>query len=115
MSTPANWESVCSTRKAAQIASIPRDWIFRLPSASQSNVLDVPLHSDLLTPKELEITEVTDVQALLQKLHSAEWSSAEVTTAFYKRAIIAQQLVRPYHVTSFSMCSPGFTQDELPD
>jgi amidase len=97
MSSPQNWEAVCSARKDAQIASIPRNWIIQLPPNTQTNVLDVPLHSDLLTPKELEITEVTDIQTLLDKLHSAEWSSVEVTTAFYKRAIIAHQLVRPYH------------------
>lgn len=91
MSSPPNWQAVCAARKEAQLASIPRDWIIQLPPDTQTNVLDVPLHSQLLTPKELEITEI-DIQTLLNKLHSAEWSSVEVTTAFYKRAIIAQQL-----------------------
>lgn len=95
MSSPQNWEAVCSARKDAQFASIPRDWVIQLPPDTQTNVMDVPLRYGLLTPKELEITEVIDVQTLLNKLHSAEWSSVEVTTAFYKRAIIAQQLVRP--------------------
>jgi len=43
--------------------------------------------------EELEITEIDDVSALLDKLAKGEWSSVEVTTAFYKRAIIAHQLV----------------------
>jgi amidase len=33
-----------------------------------------------------------DVEVLLKKLSSAEWSAVEVTTAYYKRAIVAQQL-----------------------
>lgn len=98
MSSLQNWEAVCSARKDAQFASIPRDWVIPLPPDTQTNVIDVPLHSGLLTAKELEITEVTDVLTLLNKLHLAEWSSVEVTTAFYKRAIIAQQVVRPYYV-----------------
>jgi amidase len=89
-----HWKAVCIARKEAQFASIPRDWIIQLPPDTQNNVLDVPLNSGLLTAKELNITEVTDVQILLRKLHSAEWSSVEVTTAYYKRAVIAHQLVR---------------------
>lgn len=56
--------------------------------------MDVPISCGLLSPREVEITETTDVGILLEKLASAEWSSVEVTTAFYKRAIIAHQLVR---------------------
>jgi amidase len=114
MSSPPNWEAVCSARKDAQLASIPRDWIIQLPPDTKTNVLDVPLHSGLLSQKELEITEVTDVQTLLKKLHSAEWSSVEVTTAFYKRAIIAQQLVRPC-MTSFLVLRSRLSQDQLPN
>jgi len=55
--------------------------------------MDVPRECGLLTPREMEITETVDVELMLRKLSSAEWSSVEVTTAFYKRAIIAQQLV----------------------
>jgi len=105
MSSRPEWEAVCSARKDAQFASIPREWIIQLPTETQTNVLDVPFNSGLLTPTELEITETTDVQSLLDKLHSAEWSSVEVTLAFYKRAIIAQQLVRPYGNLPVHRCS----------
>jgi amidase len=47
----------------------------------------------LLTAHELEITEVDDAVALLEKLHSKTWSALEVTVAFCKRAAVAQQLV----------------------
>ncbi|OBZ78579.1 Acetamidase [Grifola frondosa] len=52
----------------------------------------VPITCGLLTTRELEITDTIDVEILLHKLRTAEWSSVDVTTAFYKRAIIAQQL-----------------------
>jgi amidase len=93
MTTRKDWKDICSARKDAQYAAIPREWIIELPPDTQTNVLDVPLRAGLLAPKELDITETTNVQTLLSKLHSAEWSSVEATTAFYKRAIIAQQLV----------------------
>ncbi|KAJ6559051.1 hypothetical protein DFH09DRAFT_517365 [Mycena vulgaris] len=50
----------------------------------------------------MEITETVDVQKILDKLRLAEWSSVLVTTAFYKRAIIAQQLTN--FCTNFYSC-----------
>lgn len=49
----------------------------------------------LLTAREVDITDAEDCVALLEKIHSKEWSALEVTTAFCKRAAIAQQLVNP--------------------
>ena len=46
-----------------------------------------------ITVRELAITETTEVDELLAKLRNAEWTSVETTRAFYKRAIIAHQLV----------------------
>lgn len=47
----------------------------------------------LLSDRELEITDVQDCVALLEKVHSKEWSALEVTVAFCKRAAIAHQLL----------------------
>ncbi|KAJ7781812.1 general amidase [Mycena maculata] len=91
-SVPSDWEAVCARRKRAQLDSIPKEWIIQLPPKDQLNVMDVPHQCGLLTELELEITETIDVQTILDKLRLAEWSSVQVTTAFYKRAIIAQQL-----------------------
>jgi amidase len=93
MSFPSDWETVCARRKRAQYDSIPPEWIIEPPPKDQLNVMDVPRQSGLLDDLELEITETVDVQTILDKLRSAEWSSVQVTTAFYKRAIIVQQLV----------------------
>ncbi|KAG5352688.1 hypothetical protein C0989_001030 [Termitomyces sp. Mn162] len=87
-----SWKSICSAKKAAQFAAIPSQWIINIPPETETNILGVPAHCGLLSKRELEITETIDVALLLERLHSMEWSSVEVTTAFYKRAIVAQQL-----------------------
>jgi amidase len=86
-----DWKEICKEKKAAQLASIPSEWAVKAPT--EENVLAFPLQSGLLTSQEVQITETTDIELMLQKLHSGEWSSVEVTTAFYKRAIAAHQAV----------------------
>lgn len=94
-----DWKSRSADRKKKQQESIPADWLIQLPPEEQLNVLDVPLKCGLLTAREFEITETIDVDVILRKLSTSEWSSIEVTTAFLKRAIVAHQLVRatPLH------------------
>jgi len=88
------WQDLCAARKKKQYDSIPKEWLIQLPPDDQLNVMDVPSKCGLLTSRELDITETVDVDVILRKLSTAEWSSVEVTTAFLKRAIVAQQLVR---------------------
>ena len=90
----SSWRDLCASRKQRQLDAIPKEWLIQTPPDEQRNVLDVPRTCGLLTPRELEITHTDNVQVLLDKLHTAEWSAVEVTTAFYKRAIIAHQVVR---------------------
>jgi len=87
------WQTLCRERRQKQWDSIPKEWLIQCPPDSQLNVLDVPETCGLLTPLELTITE-SDVQTLLDNLASAQWSCVSVTTAFYKRAVVAHQLVR---------------------
>ncbi|KAI0361660.1 general amidase [Trametes cingulata] len=89
----AQWQEHVADKKKRQQASIPREWIISAVPEDQLNVLDVPRASGLLTERELEITETTEVAVLLKRLASAEWSAVEVATAFSKRAIIAHQVV----------------------
>ncbi|KAJ7367028.1 general amidase [Mycena albidolilacea] len=89
---PSDWEERCAARKRVQMESIPREWIIEPPPKDQLNVMDVPRQCGLLDSLEMEITETVDVEIILEKLRRAEWSSVQVTTAFYKRAVIAQQL-----------------------
>lgn len=111
----SNWQTLCAERKKQQLESIPKEWTIQLPPASQGNVLDIPETCGLLSQRELEITNTTDVDILLGKLALGQWSSVEVITAFYKRAIIAQQLVSTALNTLSSMeVLRQWPLDELP-
>lgn len=90
-----DWRELVAEKKQRQEASVPKDWIVTVPPPDVLNVLAFPEECGLLSTKEIEITN-TNVDLLLQKLATGTWSSVEVTTAFYKRAIIAHQLVRSY-------------------
>jgi amidase len=87
-----SWQEIATKKKQEQLDKLPKEWLVKLPSESQLNVLSVPRECGLLSPHELEITE-SSVEQILSKLASAEWSSVQTTTAFYKRAIIAHQVV----------------------
>ena len=87
------WQDQVADKRQRQKAAIPTEWLIPPVPEEQTNVMDVPRTCGLLTEKELEITGVSDVSILLDKLAKAEWSALEVTTAFCKRAIIAHQLV----------------------
>lgn len=89
----ATWQDLVADKKQRQTASIPREWVIAVPPESVLDVRAVPEECGLLSPKELEITNTVDVELILQNLASAKWSAVEVTLAFYKRAIVAQQLV----------------------
>ncbi|KAI8995598.1 general amidase [Trametes punicea] len=89
----ARWQGQVSEKKKRQQALIPPEWVISSIPDNRLNVLDVPKTCGLLTDRELEITETSDISVLLKKLANAEWSAVEVTTAFSKRAVIAHQTV----------------------
>lgn len=107
MATPT-YEQRSRAKRAKQLESIPQGWrLEEIPSAENvENALDYirqcwsgnhrQRHGQkkafLLSPQEMQITETTDVTILLRKLASRELSSVQVTTAFAKRAALAQQL-----------------------
>lgn len=88
-----DWKAKAAVRKAQQEREIPDEWRISAVPATKLNVMDVPATCGLLSEKEIMITETDDVELLLRKLAGGEWTSLEVTLAYYKRAIIAQQLV----------------------
>lgn len=81
-------------KRASQAASIPKEWCLSSlpPKESGDNALQLIRNARVLTQKEMDITENVDAELLLKKLASKELSSAEVTTAFCKRAALAHQL-----------------------
>lgn len=83
-------------KRAAQLNAIPPSW--RLPSTILTpplpNTLETIRSCGLLSAEELEWTETNDVTNLLSRLASREVSSVQLTTAFCKRAAIAQQMTK---------------------
>ncbi len=92
------WQKRTQRYREAAAAKIPEAWRLRpeftadLGPTSSKSVLDVPEKCGILTDRELDITTKYDAVALLEKLAKSELSSLDVTTAFCKRAAIAQQL-----------------------
>lgn len=114
----SDWRDRCAARRQQQRDEIPKEWLIELPPADQHNVIDIPRQCGLLSERELLITETVDVELMLRRLASAEWSSEEVTTAFYKRAIIAHQLVLSLTSLPLSCRSSALatrSSDKLPD
>ena len=67
---------------------IPQDVINDPPQ----DVSELATTFDILTPKEIEITESYDATGLAEAIAGKKYSAVEVATAFSKRAIIAHQL-----------------------
>ncbi|KAJ7631192.1 general amidase [Roridomyces roridus] len=85
-----SWQEIATEKKAHQLDSVPKEWISsNLPSTNELNVIEYP--RTFLSPLDIEITE-SQVPALISQLAEGKWSAVQVTTSFYKRAIIAQQL-----------------------
>ncbi|KAL2841869.1 amidase signature domain-containing protein [Aspergillus pseudoustus] len=92
----AKWEQKARQKREDLASKIPSEWY--LPpdlmdkAKSTDNILGLPRESGILSEDEIDITENYDVTALLERLTGGELSAAKVTTAFCKRAAIAQQL-----------------------
>ncbi|KZT66402.1 amidase [Daedalea quercina L-15889] len=86
------WKSLAAEKRQRLAGAIPREWTSAsIPPPEQLDVTGFPKQSGSLSSRELEITDVADVDLLLRKLATAEWSAVEVTTAFCKRAAAAHQ------------------------
>jgi amidase len=89
-----SWQTIAASKRAHNAALIPTEWLLPSPPSSElRNVIDVPRTCGILTDKEVEITEKYSVSGLVAEIAKGTYSAVEVTTAFCKRAAIAQQLV----------------------
>jgi len=86
-----NWEDVAADKRARIDKSIPSEWRIDTKNLGD-NVMDVPAKCGLLSQDELEITNSSAVD-LVARLAKGELKAVTVTTAFSKRAAIAQQVV----------------------
>jgi len=87
------WRDIAARKRAEQYARIPEAWrLSQSTDHDNSNILQVPRQSGILTDAELQITEKYDATDLVDELAKGSLTSESVTTAFCKRAAIAQQL-----------------------
>jgi Asp-tRNA(Asn)/Glu-tRNA(Gln) amidotransferase A subunit family amidase len=89
-----SWKEKVKVKQAQCAAAIPPEWTLPASSLHLSvpNVLDIPRACGILTERELHITSDYDATGLLEMIAAGQFSSFEVTTAFCKRAAVAQQL-----------------------
>ncbi|KAL4906277.1 hypothetical protein BDW74DRAFT_167394 [Aspergillus multicolor] len=92
------WQEIVAERRKELDALIPSEWrlseefMASLPANGRLLQADPVRKSGLLSETELDITENYTAGQLLQRLAWGDVSSLAVTTAFCKRAAIAQQL-----------------------
>ncbi|GFZ51690.1 Acetamidase [Saitozyma sp. JCM 24511] len=88
-----SWQTIAASKRARNAALIPTEWLLPSPPSSEvRNVINIPRTCGVLTDKEAEITEQHSVSGLVGEIAKGTYSAVEVTTAFCKRAAIAQQL-----------------------
>jgi amidase len=97
--SPETWSTLVAQKRKQLDAQIPSEWrlsekfLASIPSNGRLIEAGVVRCTGILSDDELDITENYSAAALLSKLAQGELSSLAVTTAFCKRAAIAQQLV----------------------
>ncbi|PYI21446.1 alpha-glucosidase [Aspergillus violaceofuscus CBS 115571] len=98
LSDPQDWRVIVAHKRKQLDSQIPSAWrltdAFRasLPANGHLLAFDPVAKSNILTPEELDLTENYTAGQLLQRLAWGDVSSVAVTTAFCKRAAVAQQL-----------------------
>ncbi|PYH30137.1 general amidase GmdB [Aspergillus neoniger CBS 115656] len=97
-STTDDWRTLVARKRKQLDAQIPSEWhltekfLATIPADGRLIEADVVRGSGILSEKELSITENYSATELLDELSKGAVSSVDVTTAFCKRAAIAQQL-----------------------
>jgi Asp-tRNA(Asn)/Glu-tRNA(Gln) amidotransferase A subunit family amidase len=91
------WKDIARRKRAQRDAAIPVDWRLDhnyLPKEDgrTENVLAVPHQCAILSAEELQITSNYDARGIIREITSRRMTAKQVTTAFCKRAAIAQQL-----------------------
>ncbi|KAJ7751252.1 amidase signature domain-containing protein, partial [Mycena maculata] len=90
--TTMSWKQIAAEKKSRQLDGVPKEWLgSKLPPTEQLSIIDFPKESSVLSALDIEITE-SPVADLLPQLATGKWSAVQVTTSFYKRAIVAHQL-----------------------
>ena len=87
------WEKIAKDKRDSIRDSLPKNWLIEtLPSAEEQRDVTGDYICRTLSPSEIDITE-TDVNGIIKKTSSGEWTAEDVTKAFCHRATLAHQLV----------------------
>jgi amidase len=90
----ADWKLLATEKRDSVNALIPQPWLLPTPLPSASEQRDVTgnyIHQ-LLSPREIEITE-TDAVGIVKNTTAGAWKAREVAAAFCHRAALAHQMV----------------------
>ncbi|KAI1622023.1 amidase signature domain-containing protein [Exophiala viscosa] len=89
------WQGIAKDARSKVLDAIPSTWCLdsKWTSQTASSVIDIPRNSGVLTKRQLDITDQSLVQ-LVVNLARGILTSVEVTEAFCARAAIAHQLAR---------------------
>ncbi|CAO1599449.1 hypothetical protein XANCAGTX0491_003174 [Xanthoria calcicola] len=93
--SPANWETIRDRKLEEQRSQLRQDWLIlesQLPSDNVSDVTDIPRTCGILSSRDFKITDSYDARGLAEAIRAKIYTAVEVTTAFCKRAAIANQL-----------------------
>jgi amidase len=94
--TKAAWNNRAVQKRTTQLALIPPSW--HLPAAVLENppksAVETIRASGILSADELAWTELTDIRELVELVKARQVTSEQLTTAFCKRAAIAQQVTK---------------------
>ncbi|KAL6230953.1 hypothetical protein BDW75DRAFT_248249 [Aspergillus navahoensis] len=97
-SATSDWRTLVARKRKQLDAQIPSEWrlteklLASIPANGRLIEADVVRGTGILSEDELDITENYSASELLVQLAKGDLSSVTVTTAFCKRAAIAQQL-----------------------
>ena len=103
-STTEDWQSIATAHQLKQLYAIPQEWKLddeALKKLAGDGTVDVgrliklqaAKLSGIMSEGELHITEAYTATQLLDLMAEGKLKALDVTTAFSKRAAIAQQLV----------------------
>lgn len=103
------WEVSCAQKREKRDNAIPEVWrIQDLDKLSSTqSLLGIPATCGILTDKELHITSDYDAVELVDAIRKQVFTAEAVTTAFCKRAAIAQQLVGHCKILSYLRFTNG--------
>lgn len=94
----SDWRQAAAQKRQTLRESIPQFHLLssELQKKAEKDELipsdELVLNSGILSPLDLEITNIDDAAVLLERIASRQYTSVQVTEAFCRRASIAQQL-----------------------